>query len=75
MQFKLVHKDTMKTHNTISFVNIPSNKMADPNVVTLLDILQKQNKVNAGIVEKKVGAPYEAAIKKGKGNKGAEAQP
>jgi len=47
MQFKLVHKDTMKTHNTFSVINIPATKMNDANVVTLLEILHKQNKANA----------------------------
>ena len=41
MQFKLVNKETLKTHNTISFVNLPATKLADANVATLLEILQK----------------------------------
>lgn len=41
MQFKLVHKDTMKTHNTFSVINIPATKVGDANVTTLLEILQK----------------------------------
>ena len=44
MQFKLVNKHTLKTHNTFSFVNVPSTKMQDTNVSTLMEIIQKQNK-------------------------------
>ena len=39
MQFKLVNKNTLKTHNTFSFVNIPVSKMADTNVSTLMEII------------------------------------
>jgi hypothetical protein len=41
MQFKLVNKHTLKTHNTFSFVNVPATKMQDTNVSTLMEIIQK----------------------------------
>jgi hypothetical protein len=56
MQFKLVHKETLKTHNTMSFVNLPATKLADANVATLLEILSKQNKASSA--KQVVGAPY-----------------
>jgi len=43
IQFKLVRKDTLKTQNTFSFVNMPASKSADINIVTLSEIVQKQN--------------------------------
>jgi len=42
MQFKLVRKDTLKTQNTITFINIPASKINDVNIVTLTEILGKQ---------------------------------
>ena len=56
MQFKLVNKETLKTHNTMSFVNLPATKLADANVSTILEILQKQNK--AAQAKQQAGAPY-----------------
>ena len=41
MQFKLVRKDTMKIINTQSFINVPTSKMGDINISTLLEIIQK----------------------------------
>ena len=43
MQFKLVRKDNMKLMNTQTFVNLPTTKMNDINVSTLIEIIQKQN--------------------------------
>jgi len=42
MQFKLVKKDTLKTQNTIAFINIPASKINDVNIITLTEILSKQ---------------------------------
>ena len=42
IQFKLVRKDTMKTFNTQTFINIPSSKQADINLSTLNEIIAKQ---------------------------------
>ena len=41
MQFKLVRKDTLKTWNTHSFINVPVSKMNDVNLLTLTEILNK----------------------------------
>jgi len=41
MQFKLVEKETFKTGNTFTFVNMPLAKQGDNNVHTLLEILKK----------------------------------
>ena len=43
MQFKLVRKDTMKILNTHTFINLPTSKMQDCNISTLMEIIQKQN--------------------------------
>ncbi len=44
MQFKLVDKNSFKTQNTFSFVNLPLSKQGDNNVNTLLEILKKLKK-------------------------------
>lgn len=41
VQFKLVRKDTLRVHNTISFVNLPAGRTSDVNMSTLLEILSK----------------------------------
>jgi hypothetical protein len=41
MQFKLVDKESYKTLNTFSFINLPFSKIQDNNVATLLEILNK----------------------------------
>ena len=41
MQFKLVRKDTMKILNTHTFINLPTSKMQDINISTLMEIIQK----------------------------------
>ena len=41
MQFKIVRKETLKTQNTITFINLPASKMNDVNIVTLTEILSK----------------------------------
>lgn len=43
MQFKLVRKDNMKLMNTMTFVNLPTTKLNDTNISTLIEIVQKQN--------------------------------
>ena len=43
IQFKLIKRSTLKECNTISFVNVPSSKLADVNVSTLLEIINKSN--------------------------------
>ena len=43
VQFKLVKKDTLKIVNTISFVNLPLSKMQDTNMMTIFEIVGKQN--------------------------------
>ena len=43
MQFKLVRKDKMKLMNTMTFVNLPTTKLNDTNISTLIEIIQKQN--------------------------------
>ena len=43
MQFKLVKKDTMKILNTQTFINLPTSKMNDINISTLMEIISKQN--------------------------------
>ena len=42
IQFKLVRKDTLKTFNTQTFINVPTSKIADINLSTLVEIVQKQ---------------------------------
>lgn len=39
MQYKLVRKDNMKVMNTMTFVNMPTTKMNDINVSTLIEII------------------------------------
>ena len=46
MQFKLVRKDTLQTWNTLTFINLPSSKIADVNMVTIQEVLTKQKKGN-----------------------------
>lgn len=46
IQFKLVHKETFRTQNTFSFINIPLAKQNDNNVNTLLEILKKFKKTS-----------------------------
>ena len=41
MQFKIVRRDTLKTQNTITFINLPASKMDDVNITTLTEILSK----------------------------------
>ena len=41
VQFKLVHKDTLLTHNTFSFLNVPTSKISDVNIRTLSEIVGK----------------------------------
>ena len=43
IQFKLVHKFTLKQVNTFSFINMPSNKASDINLEILQEILSKQS--------------------------------
>ena len=43
IQFKLVNKDTMKTFNTQTFVNVPASKLSDINLHTLVEIVSKQS--------------------------------
>ena len=44
VQFKLVEKDSYKTINTFSFINIPLAKLQDNNVTTLVEVLNKFKK-------------------------------
>ena len=46
MQFKLVKKENMKIINTQTFVNVPTSKISDINISTLMEIIQKQNSQN-----------------------------
>ena len=39
MQFKLVRKDSMKLVNTQTFVNLPTTKLNDINISTLIEII------------------------------------
>ena len=48
IQFKLVRKDTMKTFNTQTFINVPTSKSTDINLHTLIEIIQKQNQKKGG---------------------------
>jgi hypothetical protein len=41
IQFKLVNKNSFKTSNTISFINVPLAKQGDNNINTLLEIMKK----------------------------------
>lgn len=41
IQFKLVNKQTFKSVNTLSFINVPLSKQGDPNIATLNEILVK----------------------------------
>ncbi len=59
MQFKIVMKDTLKSQNTITFINLPASKMNDVNIVTLTEILSKQKNPQAN--EKKF-FPYNKSI-------------
>ena len=43
VQFKLVNPDTVKVFNTLSFVNMPQNKVGDINCQTFSEILAKFN--------------------------------
>lgn len=43
IQFKIVSKDSERTLNTISFLNLPLSKAMDPNVMTLQEIMIKFN--------------------------------
>jgi hypothetical protein len=47
IQFKLVKKQNMRTHNVQTFINVPSSKIHDVNLQTLIEIVQKQNQRNA----------------------------
>ena len=44
IQFKLVEKETYKTLNSFSFINVPLAKIQDNNVSTLVEILNKFKK-------------------------------
>ena len=44
IQFKLVNKNSYKTINTFSFINVPLSKIQDNNVATLIEILNKFKK-------------------------------
>ena len=44
IQFKIVNKETFKTNNSFTFINLPLAKVADNNVSTLLEILKKSKK-------------------------------
>jgi hypothetical protein len=48
IQFKLVKRDSLKTQNTFSFINVPTLKLADINLATLFEIINKSksNKQN-----------------------------
>ena len=43
IQYKLVRTSTLKTVNTISFVNLPASKMQDVNARILSEIVSKYN--------------------------------
>ena len=47
VQFKLVRRDTGKTHNVQTFINVPTSKQFDINLATLIEIVSKQNSSNA----------------------------
>ena len=36
-----MHKDTLKTYNTFSFLKVPTNKQSDVNIATLSEIVGK----------------------------------
>lgn len=59
MQFKIVRRDTLKTQNTITFINLPASKMDDVNITTLTEILSKQKNPNAN---SKKFLPYNKSI-------------
>jgi len=44
IQFKLVCKNSFRTLNTFTFINLPLQKLADNNVSTLLEIMKKFKK-------------------------------
>ena len=52
MQLKLVNKDTLKTQNIISFVNLPAARSTDVNFQTMVKILNKQQNFWAQLLEK-----------------------
>jgi hypothetical protein len=67
IQFKLVEKDTYKTLNSFSFINVPLAKIQDNNVSTLIEILNKFKKQAAmkGFAKKKGTSdfiPYNKSI-------------
>ena len=43
IQFKLVRRDNEKTYNVQTFVNVPTSKLFDINISTLIEIVSKQN--------------------------------
>ena len=47
IQFKLVNKQSFKSVNTLSFINVPLSKQSDPNIQTLNEILVKFQKGQA----------------------------
>jgi hypothetical protein len=59
MQFKIVRRDTLKTQNTITFINLPALKMNDVNITTLTEILSKQKTPHANA---KKFLPYNKSI-------------
>ena len=56
IQFKLVSKESEKTMNTISFLNIPLTKQNDPNITTIQEIMIKFNGVKRDFM------PYNKSI-------------
>jgi hypothetical protein len=45
IQFKLVRRDTGRTHNVQTFANVPTSKQFDINIATLIEIVGKQNQL------------------------------
>jgi hypothetical protein len=60
VQFKLVYKDTQMTHNTMSFLNVPTSKQTDVNITTLSEIVGKFFSVTKST--KKEFLPYNRSI-------------
>ena len=48
IQFKLIRNATMKTVNTISFLNVPMSKFHDVNLQTIAEIVSKYNRTGGG---------------------------
>lgn len=58
IQFKIVKKDSLKTHNTFSFINVPTLKLSDINLATLFEIINK----SSGGKQNKDFLPYNKSI-------------